>query len=125
MKIAIFLLNLPFTLVGIIPMILSNPLSFSVAKNPPALVVKVDSFWWAFGHTRRARAMTIGYIILLSPKVLKNDFEHEIIHVKQSERYPLIFPLLYEYELLTKGYRKNRFEEEAYTLSKSIYKGSK
>lgn len=66
--------------------------------------------------------MTIGHIILMGPRELKNDVEHEIIHVKQCERYPVIFPLLYLYELLTKGVRQNRFEDEAYTLSKSIYK---
>lgn len=66
--------------------------------------------------------MTIGHIILMSPKELKNDLEHEIIHVKQYERYPVIFPLLYLYELLTIGVRQNRFEDEAYTLSNSVYK---
>ncbi|MCL4415882.1 MAG: hypothetical protein M1365_04160, partial [Actinobacteria bacterium] len=60
---------------------------------------------------------------LLGPKVLPNDLEHEIIHVKQCDKYPVIYPFLYLYELLTKGYRHNRFEEEAYTLSNSTYKG--
>ncbi len=67
--------------------------------------------------------MSIGHIILMSPKELKNDFEHEIIHVKQYERYPLVYPLLYYYELIKHGYRMNRFEDEAHTLSKSVYKG--
>lgn len=70
-----------------------------------------------------SRAMTIGHIILLSPKVLKNDLEHEIIHVRQCDKYPVIYPILYLYELLKRGYRQNRFEDEAYTLSKSVYQG--
>lgn len=123
MRLVLLILNLPFTLTGIIPMLLSGPYSFKLVKNPIAFVFKVKKSWWAFGYMKHARAMTIGHIILMSPKELKNDFEHEIIHVKQSERYPVIYPLLYLYELLTKGVRQNRFEDEAYTLSKSIYKG--
>ncbi len=124
MKSAIFfILNLPFTLTGIIPLILSGPYDFKLSKDPIAFIFKVKNFWWVFSWMRNSRAMTIGHIILLGPKILKNDFEHEIIHVKQCERYPVIFPLLYLYEMLTKGYRQNRFEDEAYTLSKSIYSG--
>lgn len=123
MKFFIFILNLPFTLTGILPLLLSVPYQVKLNKNPLAFVFKVKSFWWTFGYFKYARAMTIGYIILMSPKELKNDFEHEIIHVKQVERYPFIFPVLYLYELLTKGARLNRFEDEAYTLSKSIYRG--
>lgn len=66
--------------------------------------------------------MTIGHVILMSPKELKNDLGHEIIHVKQHERYPVIYPVLYLYELIRRGNRYNRFENEAYKLSKSIYK---
>ncbi len=121
----IFILNIPFTLTGIIPMILSGPYHIRLIKNPYALVFKVKSFWWGFYFYKKSRAMTIGHIILLGPRLLKNDMEHEIIHVKQCERYPFIFPFLYFYEAITKGYRKNRFEDEAYTLSNSIYEGSK
>lgn len=123
MRLIIFILNLPFTLIGIVPTILSVPYSMKLINNPYAFVFKVKKFWWSFGHMKNVRAMTVGHIILLSPKILKNDLEHEIIHVKQGERYPLISPFLYWYELFTKGYRQNRFEDEAYTLSKSIYKG--
>ncbi|MBI3619985.1 hypothetical protein HY214_02465 [Candidatus Roizmanbacteria bacterium] len=66
--------------------------------------------------------MTIGHIILMGPKELKNGLMHETIHVRQWERYPVVFPLLYLYELLTKGVRQNRFEDEANTMSKSVYK---
>lgn len=120
----LFILNLPFSLTGIIPLVLSGPKNFKLFKNPIALVFNINSFWWTFGHMKNARAMTIGHVILMGPKRLKNDFEHEIIHVKQSEKYPVIFPFLYAYELITKGAKLNRFEVEAYSLSNSIYKGS-
>lgn len=123
MKLIILFLNLPFTFTGIFPLIVSGPKSIKLIKNPYALLCEVRGFWWAFGYLKNSRAMTIGNIILLSPNVLKNDLEHELIHVKQCDRYPVIFPFLYLYELLVRGYRQNRFEDEAYTLSKSIYKG--
>lgn len=121
MRLIIFILNLPFTLVGIVPTILSVPYNMKLVNNPYAFVFKVKKFWWAFGHMKKARCITIGHIILLSPKELKNDLEHEIIHVKQTERYPLVFPFLYLFELLKRGYRQNKFEDEAYRLSNSIY----
>lgn len=74
---------------------------------------------------KKSRAKAIGHMILLSPKELENDLEHELIHVRQCEQYPFIFPFLYAYERLTKGYRNNRFEEEAYRLTNSYYNGEK
>lgn len=125
MKLILFVLNLPVTLIGIIPMILSGPYHLKFITNPYALVFKVKKFWWAFGFLKNARAITIGHIILMGPRLLKNDLEHEIIHVEQCDRYPVIFPILYMYERIRKGYRQNRFEDEAYTLSNSIYEGPK
>jgi len=125
MKIILFLVNLPFTLTGFVPVILSGPESVRFINNPYAFVFNVKGFWWGFGFLKNARAITVGHIILLSEKELKNDLEHEIIHVEQCDRYPVIFPLLYLYERIRKGYRKNRFEDEAYRLSNSVYWGDK
>ena len=125
MRILLFILDLPFTLTGIIPLILSIPYEFKFVKNPYALVFKVKSFWWIHIYRPKIRAMTVGHMVLMGPRLLRNDLEHEIIHVKQAERYPVIMPFLYLYESLTKGYRNNRFEDEAYTLSDSIYEGNK
>lgn len=125
MKFVIFILNLPLTLMGVIPLILAYPYSFKLIKNPIAFVFKVKKFWFPIIHGRNARALTIGHIILMGPRLLRNDLEHEIIHVKQAEKYPFIFPFLYGYELLKNGSRMNRFEDEAYALSNSIYEGPK
>lgn len=124
MRSVVLILNLPFTLIGITPLIPSGPYQVKFINNPYALAFKVKSFWWYF-WMKSPRATTIGHIILLSPKELKNDFEHEVIHVRQAEKYPVIFPLLYLYESIKHGYRQNRFEDEAYALSKSVYKGVK
>ena len=72
---------------------------------------------------RNARAVTVGHIILLSPRIEAGDIEHELIHVKQFDRLPLIFPILYSIELLRKGYRNNKYEEEAYRAAGNIYRG--
>lgn len=125
MRIILFFLNLPFTLTGVVALVLSGPYHFKFIKNPYALVFRVKSFWWGFNFLKHVRGLTIGHIILLTPKELKNDLEHEIIHVEQCDRYPVIFPFMYLYERLKKGYRQNRFEDEAYTLSNSVYKGTK
>ena len=67
------------------------------------------------------RAATTGHVILLTDKAMKNDFEHELIHIRQQERYPFIFWIWYLWETFRKGYRMNRFEDEAYTISGSYY----
>lgn len=71
---------------------------------------------------RGSRAKTCGNVVLLSNRILKNDLEHELIHVQQAERYPFIFPFLYYNEFLFKGYKSNKFEEEAHNSSNSTYK---
>jgi hypothetical protein len=116
-----FLLNSPYTLLGIIVALSCFPYSVSFQTNPIALLFKVHKCWWGVGPYKYMRAATIGHVILLTDKTLKNDFEHEIIHIRQQEKYPLIFWFLYFWETLRKGYRQNRFEEEAYTKSKSYY----
>ena len=69
--------------------------------------------------------MTVGHTILLGPKILDRDLEHELIHVRQYEQEPLVYPLLYYTELIRKGYRNSKYEDEAYRKSGSIYKGIK
>ena len=65
--------------------------------------------------------MTIGNIILLTPKILDRDLEHELIHIEQYNRSPFVHPFLYWWELLKHGYRKNKYEQEAYEKSESVY----
>lgn len=118
-----FILNIPFTLIGLLPAVISGPTKVRLHKNPLAIVIRIKKFWWVFGYMKYARAMTIGHTVILGPKLLKNDLEHELVHVKQIQKYLYLFPILYYYELFKNGYRKNRFEDEAYTLSNSTYLG--
>lgn len=118
-----FILNLPYTIIGILLGLISMPRYLKLNKNPYFIIIHIKKFWWEFGYMKNARAMTIGHTILLSPKIKEKDLEHEIIHVKQYEKMPIIYPILYYIELYKKGYRNNKYEEEAYRLAGNIYEG--
>ncbi len=122
MKFLAFVLNLPWTILGLIFSILSIPKSISFSKSHIAIVFDVRSFWWYswLPNMKYARGMAIGHVVLLG-KVLENDLEHELVHVKQSIRTPLIHPFLYFLETMRKGYRNNKYEVEAYGSAKNLY----
>lgn len=118
-----FVLNAPYTFIGLLTGLISLPKSISFRNNPYAIIVRVKSFWWHFGYAKKARAATIGQAILLSPQTEKNDLKHELIHVKQYERLPMLFPFFYHIEYIKKRYKYNKYENEAYKLSGSVYRG--
>lgn len=119
-----FLLNLPFTIIGLLVAAMSVPIRFKCLSNKPtAFVVSVRSFWWAIGYASKARAATIGHVVLLGPLAVSGDREHELIHVEQYARVPFIHPFLYAIELLRVGYRNNKYEVEAYERAGNVYSG--
>ena len=71
---------------------------------------------------KNARAMTIGHVVLLGPNLENKDLEHELVHIEQYQRAPIIHPILYGLELMRRGYRNNKYEEEAYRKAGNIYK---
>ncbi|MDP3770608.1 MAG: hypothetical protein Q8R40_06805 [bacterium] len=117
-----FILNIPYTLIGLIVGIVSMPTSLELRKNPYAIVIKIKNFLWVFGYMKNARAMAIGHTVLLSPRIEDRDLEHEFVHVQQYQRMPLIQPILYYIELFRNGYRNNKYEDEAYRIAGNIYK---
>lgn len=117
-----FILNLPYTLVGLILGLISLPKGFKIDKKSQAIIIKVSYLWWAISYIKGARAATIGHVILLGSKVEDGDLEHELIHVAQYKKEPLIHPFLYFIEILRKGYRNNKYEVEAYNKAGNIYK---
>ena len=118
-----FILNLPYTLFGFLVGLTCLPKKFWWHTRSRALVIEVKSFWWAKGWKMRGlRGTTSGHtILLLSKKIESFDLEHELVHVRQYDDYLIIFPLLYWYELLKNGYRKNKFEDEAYRIAGNEY----
>lgn len=117
-----FLLNLPYTITGLLVGVLSLPKSIQFEKNPYAFVLRIKKFWWRFGYLKYARAMTIGHVVLLGPEITDKDFEHEMIHVEQYQREPIIYPLFYYNELIRKGVRNNKYEDEAYVKAGNKYR---
>ena len=118
----VFLLNIPYTILGLLLGLISYPNNVKLNKAPFAFVLNVKSFWWKYGYAKNSRACTIGHVILLSKNLEENDLKHELVHVEQHQRMLFIFPILYEIELIRKGYKNNKYEIEAYEKSGSLYK---
>jgi hypothetical protein len=118
-----FVLNLPWNLVGLLVALVSIPVHVRTVQG--AVVFNIRSWWWTkmFPYMKGVRAVTICYIVLLGPNVEPLDLDHELVHVEQHKRHPFIQPFLYTWELVRKGYRENRFEEEAYRRAGNVYKG--
>ena len=123
MSILSFILNFPYTIIGLIAAFISVPRKINLNKNPYAIIFRVKSFWWAVGYIKHARAMAIGNMVLLGPNIEDKDLEHELIHVEQYLRVPIIYPFLYYVELFRKGYRDNKYEVEAYFKAGNLYRG--
>lgn len=62
---------------------------------------------------RRTYGLVLGNIIILSQYADKKTLIHEIKHIEQFKKMPLIFPVLYLYESYKYGYANNKFEIEA------------
>ena len=67
--------------------------------------------------------MTNGHIIQISPLEQDKELEHELVHVQQAIREPLIHPFLYALESHKHGYRNNKYEVEAYQRAGNKYTG--
>lgn len=123
MNVIAFILNLHWTVLGLLASLLSAPTSIRLHKKPIALVITIRSFWWLewLPGQKGLRAATLGNIVLLGPHLLSGDQEHELIHVEQNEREPLIKPFLYMWQSVRYGYRNNKYEVEAYARAGNKY----
>ena len=115
MSLCKYILNIPWSLVGVSNALLSIP--FRVETMPDALVFHCYSCGLAHLFFPKARGITFGNVIVLRRTAHEKILEHELIHVEQCMRYPFFFPILYTVELVRHGYWKNRFEIEAYDES--------
>jgi len=118
-----FVLNLPWTFAAFLAGLISCPTKIKINNVPKAIVLNVKSFWWYswLPRMKGVRAMALGNVVLLGPNILSNDLEHELIHIEQAIKEPLIHPILYSLETFRKGYRNNKYEVEAYDKSSSVY----
>ena len=117
-----FILNIPYTIVGLMIALVSVPTGVKFRTNPYAFIINIKKFWWAIGYIKNMRAMAFGNLILLGPNLENKDIEHELIHVEQFQRIPLLLPVLYYIESIKKGYKNNKYEIEAYQKARNVYK---
>ena len=117
------ILNLPWTILGVIIGLISIPKKISFSNK--ALIFKTSSWWWTklFSYMKGVRGQAIGSVVILGQNALPFDLEHELIHINQHRKYPLIFPFLYFFEHIRVGYKNNRFEKEAYLKAGNEFKG--
>ncbi|MES2216610.1 MAG: hypothetical protein V4481_04930 [Patescibacteria group bacterium] len=117
------MLNIPWTILGVVAGLASVPKGVEFSTMPKAIIISVRSFWWYLWmpQSKGVRAMTIGNVVLLGQDLLDKDLEHELVHVIQFEREPFIFPFLYQYQSLKYGYRNNDYEKEAYDKAGNAY----
>lgn len=52
---------------------------------------------------------------------MRNDLEHELIHIEQHMREPFIHPFLAAIELAKNGPRNSKYEKEAYDKANNKY----
>jgi hypothetical protein len=123
MKVLRVLLNSPLSLTALLGAALGGIKSVSLHKSPPTLVIHVHSFWYKTWRKKNkgVRGSAMGNVVLLGEKLLPKDFEHELIHVEQAMKYPLIQPILYWVEIKRHGYRDNKYEIEAYKKAGNTY----
>lgn len=114
-------INLPWAIVGFLGAIVSIPVKVEIEYKHLALIIWVRKLPFL---PSEFSGWTCGHIILIKTKLRDHDVfslertkRHELIHVEQFDRFWGIFPLIYGVEHLRRGYRKNRFEIEAYTRS--------
>ena len=112
------MLNAPWTIIGLVTTLFSVPKKVAFSKNPPAIIFYIRSFWWYkwIPGRKGIRVMTNGHVVQMSKWADDLDLKHELIHVEQCMRYPLISGFLVLIETIRHGPYppKNRFEKEAY-----------
>lgn len=98
--------------------VISLPKRIQFRSN--AVVLDVRSFWWVV--SAGVRAMTLGNVVLLGPDIEARDLEHELVHIEQAMREPLIHPILSVIEQIRYHGMDNKYEREAYSRAGNIYR---
>lgn len=119
-----FLLNLPWSLFGLFLGLISIPRK--MYRKEGALIIDIYSWWWTplLFWLKGVRAMAWGNVVILGPNKEVGDLEHELVHIEQYHRAPFVFFFLYCIEYAKKGYRMNKYEDEAYRRAGNAYHGA-
>jgi heme A synthase len=118
---------LPVSCIGIVLIFLVIASGGTVRIAAGVLEAEGGMLRWLLSHIRRQftiEAVTIGHVILSRNRESLLRFrDHERVHVRQYERWGLLFPFLYflsSVTALVRGrdpYRDNRFEQAAFRAS--------
>jgi len=120
---------LPNTLLGLLLAFPMFAFGGSVSLNNGVLEFSGGGASWFFSHFpffRRVSAMTLGHVVIgVNEEKLARWREHELVHVRQYERWgPFMIPAYLLSSLCAwargkDGYEANRFEVEAYGRTSS------
>lgn len=118
-KIIKFILNIPWTILGLVVVgMLSVPKNIVIDKNNGVIILIVWRLWLnEIFLRRRINGFTLGNIVLLTERFSDFIYNHELVHICQFRKIPLIFPFLYCIEFIKNGYHKNKYEIEAYQVN--------
>lgn len=131
-KIFLILLNLPYSILCFFGALFSLPRKIEI--RGPGLIIYARDFslikiYNFLVHAELRKVMknkspkgyALGHVVVIRDDISEDQIEkiiqHELVHVEQGERYPLIFPILSIIETFRHGYANNRFEMEAYDRS--------
>lgn len=106
-----YILNAPYTAVGLLNLLFCVPYKLSFAKD--ALVFTCLTCGLAHVYGLGVRGFATGNIAVVRRGQGQNIIDHELVHIEQYMRHPFIFGFLYLWES-RRGYWKNKFEAEAY-----------
>ena len=121
MKTIGIILNVPWSILGIVAALLCVPKRFTSKEGALIIYVRSLKILQILPGKQGLRATTCGTIVLLGPGIDRNDLAHELVHISQYMRYPFVFPLLYLLATMLKG-RMNHFEIEAYEKAGNEYR---
>lgn len=115
MRVTALILNLPWSIFGLLIALISLPKNVKLNPKELVLTVKVKWLWLSsLIINRKVRGLTMGNVIMISNASINATFNHEMTHIKQFQKVPLLFPLLYCVEFMKSGYRQDEYEKEAY-----------
>ncbi len=120
MQLVQFLINLPWTIFGLLNALISQPVEVEINLSRLTLIIWVKNIKFI---PSEFFALTCGHVILIKMKARNQQRrwgydaeklkQHEFVHVKQFDRFWGFFPLIYSIESLLHGYNENHFELEA------------
>lgn len=124
MKMIKFIWSIPMGLVGLFLLLLVATCTRiqQIEIDNGAIEVLVGGRLCAYMSGKGWGGFTCGWTIFYwgLNKYTLSARVHERVHVKQYFNYGILFPILYIYYQITRGYRKNPLEIEAYTVDGTL-----